>query len=228
MNKSILTLIAIFFALAADAQGSLFINPYVGAGITNIKNSQFTGTQPTVSTTGTTAGIIVGRSLGRVSLSVGAALLNTANQTEFLVVITDNASPYGMDSGYVSYVYRHIVVPVKLGVDVLQRKFSIRPEVGIMPAYCLGQRAVFSSYNDGRTRDVLPSATYNRIYKRFTVFGTADINMLLRLNNKLALSICPTYNYMLTNILKPQPLIPGKRTQHHMAFTLNLGVTFSL
>ena len=231
MSKKLFLFIIYTILLSTDvnAQGGTFINPYIGAGITNTATTGVANTQPTVSTINNTIGVNIGRSFGRLYLTTGVGMLTTGNETEHSVSFSNPNSPIGLDSGKVAYIYRHIVVPVKVGLKIKSGKLSIVPEIGVTPAYTLGQWAQFQSLlTDRGMTDKMPSSSYDVFFNRFSIFGTADILVTLKVGKKIAITLSPTYNQMLTNFLKQQPSIPGRRSQYHYSITANAGVLLTL
>lgn len=230
LTKLIVYSLFILVPLSSYGQNGLFVNPYVGAGFTDIiTKGSITNAQKTVSTTGGNIGVNIGYSLGRLRLTTGISFLSTGNETEDMVIFQNLNAPYEYDSGRISYMYRHITVPVKVGYTVLSRKVSFTPELGIMPTYTLGQWARFNSQsgNQGRTEKMSPNA-YSTLFNKISVFGTLDILMAIHFNDKFALSISPAYYYMLTNLQKLKGPIIGVASQRHYAAMLNIGVILKL
>lgn len=218
------------FSLTGYGQSGLFVNPYFGGGFSDIiTTGSIPNAQKTISLTSGGIGVNVGYKTGKLIVTTGINFFNTGNETEDFVIFQNLSAPYEYDSGRVSYSYRHIALPLKVGYTVIDRKVSLTPELGIMLAYTLGQWTNFNSLsgNQGRT-DKMPADTYNNLFQSVSVFGTADILMAIHFNDKIALTLSPVFSYMLTNLQKLKGPTIGVKSQRHYAATFNIGIMFSL
>jgi len=227
--KHLFILLSCISLLSADtyAQKNLFVNPYIGAGTAHVNQSSFGGTPLTSNVLSTTGGVNVGMQKGMFRLSIGAALLNTGYRFSNPLTFSNNNQPVNLDSAYLDIVYRHILVPVRVGVVLKTGKLSIIPAVAIAPCYNLGAKSTKESLTTGNKEvDTYPFSS--AVYRKLTFSGIASADIAYQLNKHIAVTLGPSYCYMLTNMLKPQPGSPFKATERPYALTANAGAIISL
>ena len=219
MNKLILILACLLLTTATFAQSSIFINPYVGAGTTGITGNRFGNIQRYHNTTSTVVGVQAGSKIGIVQISIGTALLKTGYKIKSISF----ENQYDPQTGklisepldLVSTI-RQVLIPVKAGLNVKRGKLSFIPQVGIAPAIPLGYTDQYVSPSTG--------AEVSRMTGSFdvvTLLGLASADIAYHVNDHIAATIGPAFNFTLASFtsLPPQPLY---------GLTGNLGVILSL
>lgn len=226
--KTLIFTVTITTSLSAFGK-KLFIHPYIGAGTTGIQTSGgFSGILRMSNTLGTTAGIQVGKSFSKLQLSVGVAVLNTGTKLTDPLILMDNNNPLGYDSIKMSYVYRHILIPVKAGFEIKVKKLSITPALAIAPSYNLGEIAKSESLSTGSTDTHRNETGGNTPNRTISVFGMASADVAYHINSRIAITAGPSMSYMLTNMINKTYTGPFTVSRKHYAITGNLGVVLKL
>ena len=225
--KTLLLSLCFFISTTTFSQ-KLFLHPYVGGGIAGVSSTGYLGKLDGKPDMATTAGVQLGYKISKLRLSIGATWLTTGEKLNQPVVFTSLTYPMGYDSAHVTYTYKHILIPIKVGFEFRLGKLSVIPSLGIAPAYNLGEYRHLKSITTGK-KDVLTlGSTFDNQLKRFSLFGLASVQLAYNINKHIAITLSPTYTYMFTNILKKPAGAPFKPTQRHYALTGNIGLLLTL
>lgn len=196
MKKLILSTIAIFCFTICSAQTGLFIQPYVGGGVTSIHHyPYYFKTNPISSQL---LGIAIGKNIGLLRLETGLSYLTVGDQ---LILGPEYSLPH---SNIISYNRRvqhsYISVPVKVGIDLWSSKrLSVIPTVGALPSLNIissvkEKTVTKSSKKTERNYNYFGYAT-----ELFALFGSASLNIEYRLNKHMSLSLIPACHRMIIN-----------------------------
>lgn len=211
------------------AQKNLFINPYIGAGITELEGTAFTkgfGNKKSFSQTG---GVQIGTQKGHWRFSTGLSVLKTG-------CIISPVTEYDPSTGNIrnnrkaSIAVINALLPIKAGYTIKAGKLSIVPSLGIAAAYHIKNFATFQELPSGKKET---STIRVFAYKRFSGFGIAEISVIRKYNERISLSGGISYHQMFTNNMQSytMPFSNNKYQPPAMlqyAVTGNLGIIFQL
>lgn len=244
MNRFIFLFIYILFIACSNvsAQESevkkkhyFYLRPFVGAGITNI-NATTTNPaynddikefyNPIFSTTG---GVNAGIQIKQLRIETGLQFLTTGRHFDFGINAFSPGTPgILIDSFRVTETHQHIIIPISAGHTFnINNKFSITPMAGVGIGRHMGVSSKRESYITGAVHK--SSSTINTsVHNAFNIWGNVFVNFEYYINNRIAISITPTFNRMITNSLKEEPGAIFEYKERHYSVTGNAGVLIRL
>ncbi|MBZ0099601.1 MAG: hypothetical protein K8F30_10980, partial [Taibaiella sp.] len=202
---------------------SLYLKPYIGAGITDLERNPFKE-----SVFGRDMALAGGAELGLSGNSwhknIGIGLLRTGfgNETSF----------YDKNGVLKNHDIRgrmnHILVPVKLGYEMHLGNMSLMPELGVAAGYLVGAINKIKDIETGEVvRHELKFA--NTELRKFSLFGTAGVNIAYHFNSHISLTLAPTYYLMVSNAYANRGgFLDYGASGHQYALTLNAGLVLKL
>lgn len=240
MNRFKLYLAALlsFYTLTTYAQTAdspktkhnrnFYIRPFAGLGLSNINestNNPIIGTVGYDPVTSIVFGIDGGIALGHFRFGTGIRYLTSGGKYSVTFILFQSNS---IDTIFASLTHKHIIIPVSFGYQLnLNNSFAIVPELNIMPGFNTGYTSkVGSNLNDHPTKKYVPISSTN--LKSFILWGNTTIHFEYKLNDRLSISVSPSYSRMLTNSLDPPPGSIYKVTEKHYSITGNAGVLIRL
>lgn len=226
MRKHLFLLLLIFIiSTTTFAQKGLYIKPYIGAGIADLGGNPFGRTwangERDIAMTG---GVELGFSPNKWHKSIGISILRIGSAGE---IQYKQGNTLTLIQNY-KVRFQHILMPLKLGYEFRVNKLSLIPELGVAPAYTLSGTAKIKNLitNETSTESI---ANFERDYRRFSLFGLADINFVYHFNKHISLSFVPSYYLMVSNnTTYGGSFLNYVGSPHQYALTANAGVVFKL
>ena len=197
---------------------NLFIQPWIGAGVTGSNEPYWTNDHAIHATTG---GVRLGYSFSRISIGIGAGLLNTGLGLKGMTFVQQYNPQTGLaiEKVDVKLRYSELFIPVTVGIKVFDAgKFTILPEVGVAPTYTLRYNGKQTNQTTGKEVKTV-STTLN---ERFSLLALGAINIRYNLHRRLGIALTPTYYRMLNDLtnLSSSP--------NRYAITANVGLVLTL
>ena len=229
MNRIKLIAVLLLLHCSCFAQKNLFLQPYIGAGVTELEGTVFSkgfGDKKSLSLTG---GIQIGTQKGHWRFSTGLSILKTGCIIS-PVFEYDPFTGYARNNRKVSIAVINALLPIKVGYTIEVGKLSVVPSLGIAAAYHLKNYATFEELATGKRET---SAVRAFAFKRFSGFGIADISLIRKVNERISLSGGVSYHQMFTNNMQFYTL-PFSNEKYQppamlqYALTGNFGVIFKL
>ena len=188
MKKTFL-LVLCYSAITAFAQNGFFLQPEVGVGMSNIIQKHFSYAKQHSIITFNPA-IDIGYQFHNWRFQSGIEYLKTGYELDHATYMANFGDWL---NGKVVINYEHILVPVKLSYKIkLNKKWSFYPSAG-----------AYFSYNYRFTMKAFDAPVLNTShFNRYSCFATAGLNIECQLTQRLALSISPVCDYMLSSIYK--------------------------
>lgn len=235
MNYLKLLLVAILFASTnVTAQTQFYLKPFAGLGTSKITQTTNNPMFPDPnelkklnnSIMSMTAGINAGIQIKQLRIQTGVQFLTTGRT--FDAGLYDYWKQQYKDSFRVTNRIYHILIPISAGHTFnIDSNFSITPMAGVAAGFIINNSSHRESYitNNTSKSTTSPSASG---YSSFILWGNLAVNLEYRLNERLSLSLSPTFNRMITNAYKDMPGAIYDVTERHYAITGNLGLMIRL
>ena len=219
--KKMLLSFACVLCTPAFGQDGFFLQPVIGAGITNIKRVgayNQTGNGNDISFDG---GILAGYRAGRWIYSTGLVYLRTG--TKLPITIVDGlGNPIGSSS--IIYRFSHLMLPVTAGRSFrMSKRLSLTPSAGVGISYNISESEKNSLYN---VTTHMPASEFNNAYHQFGFFGLVQAELAYKVSKAVSITCAPSFDYMLTNMAKPPDFIQPNYVQHNYALLLNVGIRY--
>jgi len=131
----------------------------------------------------------------KVALTSEAASLNAVTN----IVDQQEIIEYNENDISLNNTFRFTSVPLRAGYIVLDKKFNLRVNAGMLTNFYLGNSLEESSGNVA-SMDIKPGS--NSPYRQVSFAGMAGVTMGYRLNNWMNLSIEPNYSHYITPLTK--------------------------
>ncbi len=224
--QGVIFLVIINFSVSA--QNIFYIKPFAGMGFSNIISRSFsTGISTFPSDNhllkSYDGGVAIGHRMGNVDISTGIQILSTGTKHTG-IVFWNGAGP--SDSGYYSNRFRHLMIPVNIGYHIhIGKKFSVMPEIGIAASYNFNGTTYSKTQIRNERHNFSPA---NSNFHMFSLFGSGQLNIQYVLNQMLALTLTPSFYYMLTNFDNPPSGAPFDPKEHPYAANVNIGLVINL
>ena len=213
----------LFILLCASAKvnaQTVFLQPEIGLGITNVHVKNSVGiTPPSTNATAYQYQINVGKSSGHVVWGTGISYLRTGYENSLSSYYSGQPTVY---TKYYWYYY-HLTFPFYAGYRFdIGKKINITPTIGPELSYNLSA----TEQEDG-TSTVHHIDNFGEGYDQFSIFGSVRVNAEFSISKCISIVISPEALYMLTNFYNTPGNITGTATQRNSAYLLNAGIKWN-
>ncbi len=213
----------LFILLCASAKvnaQTVFLQPEIGLGITNVHVKNSVGiTPPSTNATAYQYQITIGKSSGRVVWGAGISYLRTGYENSLSSYYSSTPKVYN-----IYWYYYHLTFPFYAGYRFdIGKKIKLTPTIGPEISYNL-----YATDQESGTSTVQHIDNFNEGYDQFSIFGSVRLNAELTVSKAISIVISPEALYMLTNFYKTPGNVAGTATQRNSAYLVNAGVKWNL
>ena len=206
---------------------SFFLAPYAGVGYSGVKyNYAFPVNTNFKNITSLRGGVDAGIFIKNIRLSTGISYMTTGD--EYDAVIAYLSLPPQIDTVNVRTRYDHLLLPINIGYRIkLLKKLSVCPTVGASISWNMGattkaESKLANRSNKGRIED------FTNIFHPVSVFANGSVVISYNVTQRIAIMLNPSYNYMLTNILKTPTNAAFSAIRRHYVWHINGGIMLLL
>lgn len=202
--KKILTILLIILSANAWAQNGLYLQPTIGAGITDIDYwSEYRNVNKLDDVNGLAYKMMImaGYQFSRWKLEVGLGYLSVKNGYDHITFSYpfNPSMPAATVYADVRYVSSYLSVPVQVVYSApISKKFDVQPQVGLGLNYNFNTKASGSEYElSGKKK--LDYPIMNMKYKTTELVGNAGIMLSYKLTKKMSVIAGPALTYFIAN-----------------------------
>lgn len=225
LMKKILLLILSLSSLTAFGQNGFFLQPLAGIGVGNIKTTHIPPGSfkykfaPTYE-------LQFGIGYQYKNLIVTGALGYKQSVYCAAITFTDGLGAL-LGTHDVRYGFNHISLPVTIGYRIKAGEHLwISPVAGVTATCNYSGRSIVSVSATGiPTMGKTDNSQFKTYYKPISTWATMRINMDIAVNSRMALTLAPSFDYMVTGINKYSSF---NSKQHNYTIILNAGIKWYL
>lgn len=222
--------------LSAKAQDGFYLSPSLGVGATNVKqNYSYTNASGNTITRSSlinyNAKIGIGYKYKSWRFQTGLQYLQTGYELNDLLFssVFDPSQPVATGAGEYQLRFHHLGIPLQVGYVIQpKKKFSLVPSIGILTTYNLMAKSSLRADNNAESRYTWSRERFNNEFNRFSLWGTANLHLEYKLNNKITFFAGPSIQYMISNFEKNPENAMIKSRQRNYTINLDLGVHIGL